>query len=68
MEERCFLCGPCGGDVNRTVEAMSSVDISVVSSVTQSTEAEESSLLEAVAREQLVKTAGWKRLSGCCGN
>jgi hypothetical protein len=31
-------------------------------------EAEESPLLEAVARERLVKTAGWKRLSGCCGD
>jgi hypothetical protein len=31
-------------------------------------EAEESLLLEAVAKEQLVKTAGWKRLSGCCGD
>jgi hypothetical protein len=30
-------------------------------------EAEESRLLEAVAREQLVEeTAGWKRLNGCC--
>jgi hypothetical protein len=34
------------------------------------TEAEESPLLEAVTRERLVKTqqAGWKRLSGCCGD
>jgi hypothetical protein len=31
-------------------------------------EAEESPLLEAVARERLVKTAGWKRLSRCCGD
>jgi hypothetical protein len=30
-------------------------------------EAEESPLLEAAARERLVKTAGWKRLSVCCG-
>jgi hypothetical protein len=30
-------------------------------------ETEESPLLEAVAREQLVKTAGWKRLNGYCG-
>jgi hypothetical protein len=29
-------------------------------------EAEKSPLLEAVARERLVKTAGRKRLSGCC--
>jgi hypothetical protein len=29
-------------------------------------EAEESPLLEAVARERLMKTAGWERLSGCC--
>jgi hypothetical protein len=25
-------------------------------------------LLEAVARERLVKTAGWERFSGCCGD
>jgi Ser-tRNA(Ala) deacylase AlaX len=31
-------------------------------------EAEEPPLLEAVARERLVKTVGWKRLSGCCGD
>jgi hypothetical protein len=30
--------------------------------------AEESPLLEAVARERLLKTAGWIRLSGCCGD
>jgi hypothetical protein len=29
------------------------------------TEAEEPSLLEAVARERLVKTTGWKKLGGC---
>jgi hypothetical protein len=29
-------------------------------------EAEESPQLEVVARERLVKTPGWKRLSGCC--
>jgi hypothetical protein len=29
-------------------------------------EAEVSPLLEAVSRERLVKTATWKRLSGCC--
>jgi hypothetical protein len=29
-------------------------------------EAKESPLLGAVARERPVKTAGWKRLSGCC--
>jgi hypothetical protein len=33
-----------------------------------STEAEESPLLEAVARERLVKIAGCKRFSGCCGD
>jgi hypothetical protein len=31
-------------------------------------EAAESPLLEAVTRERLVKTAGWKRLSECCGD
>jgi hypothetical protein len=32
-------------------------------------EAEESPLIEAVARERLMAgTAGWKRLSGCCGD
>jgi hypothetical protein len=31
-------------------------------------EAEDSLVLEAVAREGLMKTSGWKRLSGCCGN
>jgi hypothetical protein len=31
-------------------------------------EAEEFSLLGAVARERLVKIAGWKTLSGCCGD
>jgi hypothetical protein len=31
-------------------------------------EAEESLLLQAITRERLVKTAGWKRLSGCCGD
>jgi hypothetical protein len=31
-------------------------------------EAEESPLLESVARERMMKTEGWKRLSGCCGN
>jgi hypothetical protein len=31
-------------------------------------EGEESPLLEAVARGWLVKTAGCKRLSGCCGD
>jgi hypothetical protein len=30
-------------------------------------EAKESSLLEAVARERMVYTAGWKRLSRCYG-
>jgi hypothetical protein len=30
-------------------------------------EAEESPLLEAVAKERLM-TAGWKMLSGCCGD
>jgi hypothetical protein len=30
-------------------------------------EDEESPLLEAVTRERLLKTAGWKGLSGCCG-
>jgi hypothetical protein len=25
-------------------------------------------LLEVVAKERLLKTAGWKRLSGCCGD
>jgi hypothetical protein len=33
-----------------------------------SAEAEESPLLEAVTRERLVKTVGWKRFSGCCGD
>jgi hypothetical protein len=31
-------------------------------------EAEESPLLEAIATEWLVKTACWRRLSGCCGD
>jgi hypothetical protein len=31
-------------------------------------EAEGSLLFEAVARERLVKTSGWKRLSICCGD
>jgi hypothetical protein len=31
-------------------------------------EAEESPLLEAVTRERLVKTAGWKRLSVYCSD
>jgi hypothetical protein len=31
-----------------------------------SAEAEESPLFAAVTRERLVKTAGWKRLNGCC--
>jgi hypothetical protein len=30
------------------------------------TECEESPLSEVVARERLVKTAGWKRFNGCC--
>jgi hypothetical protein len=34
----------------------------------RASKAKESSLLEAVARERLVKTAGWRRLSGCCGD
>jgi hypothetical protein len=29
-------------------------------------EAEEFPLLEAVAKELLVNTTGWKRLNGCC--
>jgi hypothetical protein len=29
-------------------------------------EAEQTPLLEAVSKERLVKTGGWKRLSGCC--
>jgi hypothetical protein len=33
-----------------------------------SAEAEESTLLEALTREQLVETRGWKRLSECCGD
>jgi hypothetical protein len=32
------------------------------------TEAEERPLLETVARERLLKTASWKRLSGCFGD
>jgi hypothetical protein len=35
---------------------------------TRAREAEESTMLEAAARERLVKTAGWKRLCGCCGD
>jgi hypothetical protein len=35
---------------------------------TSVSEAEEYPLLEAVARERLVKTADRKRLSGCCGD
>jgi hypothetical protein len=31
-------------------------------------EAEKCLLLEPVARERLVKTASWKKLSGCCGD
>jgi hypothetical protein len=31
-------------------------------------EAEESPLLEALARERLLKTIGWKKLSGGCGD
>jgi hypothetical protein len=31
-------------------------------------EAEESPLLEVIVRGRLFKTAGWKRLNGCCGD
>jgi hypothetical protein len=34
---------------------------------TSTHEIEEPPLFEAVAREWLVKTTGWKILSGCCG-
>jgi hypothetical protein len=33
-----------------------------------STEAEKSPLLEAVTRERLAQTAGWKRFGVCCGD
>jgi hypothetical protein len=35
IEERCFLCGPCRDVITRTVWAFSSVDNSVVSSISQ---------------------------------
>jgi hypothetical protein len=49
----------------------SSVDKSSIADIRQrvttlAREAEDFLLLESIVRERLVKTAGWKRLTGCC--
>jgi hypothetical protein len=70
IEERCFLRRPSREVITRTAGAISSVEFFTggCEDRTSGREAKESPLLEAVARERLVKTAGWKSLSGCCGD
>jgi hypothetical protein len=64
-----FLCGPWRNVISK---GQSSVENEFCTGGceerTRAREAEGSPLLGAVARERLVKTAGWKRLSGCCGD
>jgi hypothetical protein len=67
MEELCFLCGPWW-DVISTRHSSGEFSTGCCEERTWAREAEESPLLEVVARERPVKTAGFKRLSVCCGD
>jgi hypothetical protein len=66
MEELYFLSSPCRDVISKRQcsRLFSSVGESVKRELER--EDEEFPLLEAAARERLVKTAGWKRISGCC--
>jgi hypothetical protein len=68
MEKLCFLSGPCPDDISGTRLDLSQFCTGVGEERTRARESEEFSLLEAVVRERLVKTAGWKIFSRCCDN
>jgi hypothetical protein len=65
MDELCFLCGPCRVGISKGQSSFSQSCTRSCEERTWAREAKESLLLEAVARERLVKTQqAWKGLAG----
>jgi hypothetical protein len=60
-----FLRGPCRDVISK---GQGHFSMGLCEERTSECEAEECPLLEAIARERLVNTPGWERLSRCCDN